>query len=92
MSQRSLRFMAPREPGIEHWLCKVFAPVLVEQVRDGIKVEDKVTDGDARAAPTLADRKDPERQVLDREVAALGAFDPAGHGSFALGKPVHAWS
>ena len=54
----------------------------------------------ARRAP-LADREDSERQVLDRKIAALGAFAPTrerrivggvGHGSFALGNPAHAWS
>jgi len=92
-AKRSLRLQAARQPAIQHWLSQVLAPFLVEQVGDGDEVQDIIADRDASLAAPLPDRKDAERQVLDRIIAALRALDPAiGHGSLAFGKPVHAWS
>ena len=41
------------------------------------EVEHIVADRDAGAAAPLADRENAERQILDRKIAALRAFDPA---------------
>ena len=86
-----LRLVTTRQPGVEHGLREVFAPLLVEQFGDRDHVEHEVADGDASAAPPVTDGEDAEREVFYGKVAAFGAFDPAfGHGSFAFGKPVQA--
>src|SRR5436190_938248 len=91
-----------RQPGVEYRLLEILAALWLEQIADRRQVEDIVADRDPRPAPPLGFRKNAERQVLDREVAALRARDPAGsrrvvslvegHGSFALGNQDQAWS
>ena len=100
-AQGSLRLMTPRQPAVQHRLRQVVPPVFVEEVGDRGEVEHEIADRDAGAAPALTDRKDAERQVLDREIASLSSFAPTGerrvvalvdHGSLALGKPCQAMS
>ena len=88
----AMRFGAARQPAVQDRLRQILAPLLVEQVGNADKIEHVIADGDAGAPPALAHGEDAERQVLDRKVAILGAVAPAfhGHGSLALGKPVHA--
>ena len=101
VAQRPSRLRATREPAIEDRLREVFAPLLVEEIGNSHEVEDEVADRNSRLPPPLTDRKDAERKVLDRKIAALRALAPASqrrivafidHGSFAFGNPVQAMS
>ena len=95
------------EPGVQGRQAERQLPMIVEQPRrrNSLQVEDHVTDCDADAGLVIADRKNSQRQVLDREIGmAVGAFDPAGQllivrlvkldhfGSCALGKSAQASS
>ena len=93
-----------REPGVQHRLTKVGTPFGLKQtrIRNGSEVEDEIADCDPGSPLLTVRREDPERQVLDGEIAvAVRALHPARqggivggaiHGSFALGKPAHAMS
>jgi len=103
-TEGAVRFRAPRQPCVEDRLREVVAPFLVEKVGGCRKIEDVITDCDARPPQPLGFGKDAERQVLHRKIAArLRTVHPAyalhimrfidhRYESFAFGKPVQARS
>ena len=70
MPKRALRVRAAGEPAVQYRLRQIFTPIFVEQVGDAVEIEHEVADRDASLTASLANRKDPERQVLDGKVAA----------------------